>query len=198
MAKPTPGTHVNNRIPDLVRLISNTPTAAFKARQDVAEKIGRRMLTTLKSKAAEMHDGSKWTEPDYRTLAGVTVSHGRPSLRLHGSTLESKWASQPFIALQSYDTTVVKIYSYAPHMQLLLDGSPQHGIPLHTPGPLSFWWIRRNKKFFGSFTTHPGFAPSTLPEKAAEASRSENQHDLMEGTRSIFSPLRSFFSERAT
>jgi len=182
---------VTNRIPQLKRALTLVDTPAYRANRirPFAERFGERILTLLKQQAPVGQ-----VEPDYdyydRRLNAIRIaSHGRPSIRQHGMTLASGW-SDPQVDGTPEGVTVT-INSAAPHMRILLDGSPGHTIPFS--GSVSFWWYKMGREWLSSEIHHPGFKALTFVRDTIDKTQDDGRQVVQEGSKMCLTPLRGFF-----
>ena len=187
-----------NRFSELTQALEqmSQSTHVQQSLRPVAETAGQRSLAELRQAAPVGK-----LEPNYEAVRSdgstYTISHGRPSLRLHGSSLASNWGAPE---IQTQDNGVsFTILSNAPHMGLLLAGSPAHPIQKQSEQPLSFYSFSQNTPIiYGLFTeatiNHPGFSPSTFVEDTlARGLRNETRQLLTRGVDNIRKPLTQFF-----
>lgn len=185
---------ISNRIEDLVAVLSkigSTPEQQKIATEE-AETLGQRMLSLLMDNAPVGR-----VEPNYTVGAGGlsgTISHGRPSIRLHGMTLGSGW-QQPEIKPIDAGATF-SIGSIAPHMKILLAGSPKHS---YSGNPfLSFWHFKATGSDFSDRAkvraniNHPGFPRTDFVELSHTKLQTPARTSLSRMINNITKPLRDF------
>lgn len=190
---------VRDRIEELKRAFeeSSDPKRHQKIMAEAARKVAPQLLTLLRREAPE---GSRWTEPAYSYVAlngqDVVINHGRPSRRLGLGTLESQWGSPEIEPIDG--GAKFTIYSNAPQMRWLLDGTRPHPIQGHPI--LSFWWFKKSTVFFDTNLPigHPGFHPRDTFIERVMNPRGENMIKAAwnEGQRNILSPLRKMMAEK--
>ena len=141
-------------------------------------------------------------EPGYTVTkrSGLTysVNHGRPSVRMGLGVLSDQWAEPEIDYIEGGVSFTVM--STAPHIGILLEGSPPHDIPKKTPGPMSFWSFREGEPVvFGwnypFIIGHPGFPPRDFVEKAERAGMEQSiLSQLDPGLLNIVKPLTDFYN----
>jgi hypothetical protein len=185
---------VNNKIPQLMANLNGVKQIQNQreAMRAPAERVGFVLLSRMKHNAPVGQVEPDYSYTDYSGVEHL-VSHGRPSLRLHGMTLLEGWG-QPEI--NPTDTGVsVKILSNAPHMPILLDGSPEHRLPKSGVMPMSYWFFRENRAQLSYFINHPGFT-----SKKEFVSRSVKERvpiiifQLRSGLLNALAPIRQMFN----
>lgn len=135
----------------------------------VGEEITPLAQQMLRNLVGEAPEGSRWEEPSYEGTSArepIIISHGRPSMRLHGMMLESGWG-QPEVDEIS-DGAKFEIRSNAPQIVFLLDGSDRH--PMSGNPLLSFWHFGSGQAMVMSAlpNDHPGHEPSDFVEVSHE------------------------------
>jgi hypothetical protein len=152
-----------------------------------SEFAGRTMFREVREAAP---DGGKWYEPPYRR-GGRTIFHGRPSIRLHGITLSQGW-NDPEVKIRSGKGASITISSRAPHVEVLLAGSPAHGQA--DDGSWMSWYRPPTSPVLSPAHNHPGFAPILIGRRAARQSIPEITRQLINMGRVIlFRPLEKIF-----
>lgn len=180
----------SNRIGTLRQIIDALDSQP--AKQTRATKFARLMASEMLAKLRQEAPVGT-VEPDYTYTRGgqtFTVSHGRPSLRQHGVTLESSWANPEISSIK--DGANFSISSKAPHMEFLIGEGVNRGsrqIP-SSGGPVSFFWLREVKPMIRDHINHPGFPKSTFPERARALFDEEPY--LRQMTYEHLTPLRKF------
>ena len=175
----------------------------MRARNNVKDSLrGPATVAALKANdSLAKHAPVGKVEPDYyieQFGRKNKVSHGRPSIRLFGTTLAKAWNS-PRIE-DDGDGVLFSITSSAPHMAFIMDGTKGHDIPKRTPGPMSFYSFANGRPFtsfwFKSFVAeHPGTEKSNFVEEALNSGLESDIGDqLLNGLRISFRPLDKYFA----
>jgi hypothetical protein len=162
----------------------------------IAEAAGQRALAELRQAAPVGRE-----EPVYEIPRpggeNFIVSHGRPSIRLFGSTLIDNWGAPEVEAIEG--GMKFTILSNAPHMGILLDGSPEHTIPKRPGQPISFFCYTLNMPvIFGWWQSysiqHPGQKKSDFVQTALDQGLEEEIKMLgVRGLQEVKKPLTQFF-----
>lgn len=127
---------------------------------DEVTPLAQQMLRNL---AQEAPKGDRWEEEAYPgTKAGepIVISHGRPSIRLHGIMLESGWGEPDINRIPG--GVEFEIGSDAPQIIFLLEGSDPH--PISGNPLLSFWHLGSGQAMVMHQLPHdhPGHPPSNF------------------------------------
>lgn len=190
---------VTNRIAELqstLRLMANEPRRQSIMATRAAEG-GRRILALIRQFAPV---GT--VEPSYMGSRGPIV-HGRPSLRLHGVTMEGGW--QPIAIEPVAGGSSFSISTTAPQVVLLMRGTTKKNYPISR---VSFWWgaplpwpAKDGKPAGGRYfpeVAHPGRNPNLFVQRALEAGLPYLIEQLRRGVVQILDPLHQFFRGQAS
>lgn len=193
---------LTNRINELVQAIEKVadPENVNEKLEEAALESSRIFFPLLKRLAPVGQE-----EPSFRhPVSGNFVSHGRPSIRLHGMTLEQGW-QQPEI-IKTPKGMHMRFHNTAPHIRLVMAGAPGHNIPGRSlQYPLTFWWgtpLRWPPKdgqgpgpraFFE--VNHPGFKGNNFARRAWQRveGKASTQERFRKGVQEMFGPLDDFF-----
>lgn len=151
------------------------------------QKAGRRILTLFRTNSPVGK-----VEPDYTSKNGQRIiSHGRPSMRLFGTTLAQSWG-EPDIE-DVIGGVSISIKNTAPHAEFLNKGTIGHTIPIDSDKVVSFWWDRRQRPVIFHEVHHPGIKTPlgwTSSRKRAAVIMNE---ELRQAIAEIAAPIRRFF-----
>lgn len=188
---------VSNDITKVIELLQRN--VLYARRREVTrkhgQKAGKRILTLFRTNSPVGK-----TEPDYYTgnpqsastgLGRNVVSHGRPSMRLFGTTLEQGWG-EPDIQ-DVIGGVSVSIKNAAPHAAFLNKGTIGHTIPISSTRLVSFWWERRQRPVIFHEVHHPGIKTPlgwTSSRKRAAVIMNE---ELRQAVAELSAPIRRFF-----
>lgn len=182
-----PFTVVKNRLPELIQVLQDTSSKDRHKQilRPMASETGIRLMTMFREAGPIGR-----TEPDYPGFTG-TVSHGRPSIRLHGTTLSRSWGYPETKELS--DGVGFTIGTTTRLYEILYKGSPAHtyrGKPW-----LSFWHFKTANPFLTPKPiNHPGFAPKNFVETTwFFRGRTFVISKFNQARRLVLSPLRQFF-----
>lgn len=185
---------VQDRIDELstklerIRKKTDASEAAYQLAQGLAYKISNRLM-------ANAPRGT--VEPDYTGVTGIeafeigsrkavrVISHGRPSMRLHGVTLQQAWG-EPEVE-KTTDGAQIGMTSSAPQMVFLLEGSQEH--PISSNPYLSFWHHKAGEAVITKSVSHPGHPPSDFVEQADAELGSDYSRTLDQMVDRILRPL---------
>lgn len=187
-----------NRIPELIGVLGQMADKDNQRRvaRDPMNQVGFRLLKEFRD-AAPMGQ----VEPDLqfpRAGTFITLTRGRPSMRLHGVTLDRSWGLPEVEETQR--GLLLTIYSTAPHMKWILGGTSAHPEGLsafHWGSPLR--WPAKDGGANGprifDHINHPGAKQSIFVDQVmAVRGPLIILNGLQQTMRTLTSPFKTFFN----
>lgn len=187
-----------NKIPQLRQALTtmSSERAAGRVLRQMASPAGQKLVRAIRKRAPV---GSVEPDLDIERADGssFTISRGRPSLRLHGVTLDSQWGVPEIDPIERGIS--LSIGSTAPHIGYVIDATTAK-----TRGPNAFHWgspLRWSPKdgkgpgprMFSS-VDHPGTAEDNFVDLAIDTEGKVILLEMFSRTVTIITaPLRAFF-----
>jgi hypothetical protein len=137
--------------------------------------------------------GEHWTEEKWTTKSGLTINHGRPSLRLHNTTFAMGLG--PPVVEKFYKGARVVIENSTPQAAILVTGAREH--PIHNWGYRLAWWRIQDtaKPQYRWEVWHPGFEKYDFVQIAIGPEEGHIRSVMSRaGADAMFVPLRKVFT----
>lgn len=141
-----------NKIPQLIDALDDIPAGLASTSDDFLRRTMPQFYAAVKDAAPEGRD-----EPEF-VLGNRKYSFGRPSRRQGFKPIAEGWVDLEYSRSNTGDRVIssAQIKSRSEHIRWVIEGTDNHPEPKYKPGPMVFFWFRRNQGWGAWHINHPG------------------------------------------